>query len=159
SRDPFFPTKLTLLEVKVAGNVVPSASHARAPDGLFPQPYRGWGAAGYNGNPPRDGLPIDQAALVLTTDAVTDASSTRAYPSIPRPMDALWGGVDDQAYVKAGSMSSSRLGLDDLRVPTAAQFAGQAAPARISNSDNVAVNVAVVGSTTGSSQSQLEFQD
>jgi RHS repeat-associated protein len=159
SRDPFFASRLTLLEVTFDGNVVPSASHTRAPEGLFPQPYRGWGAAGYNGNPPRDAQPIDQALLVVTTATVTDPSTTRAYPFFPRPMDALWGGVDDLAYVKAGSMSSSRLGLDDLREPTSAQFAGQAAPARISRSDNLSVGVAIVGSTTGSSQSQLEFQD
>jgi len=69
SRDPFFATRLTLLEVTVAGGVVPSASHTRAADGLFPQPYRGWGAAGYNGNPPRDALPIDQAESLIDTAA------------------------------------------------------------------------------------------
>ena len=66
SRDPFFATRLTLLEVTVSGNVVPSASHTRQPEGLFPQAYRGWGAAGYNGNPPRDAQPIDQTLLVVT---------------------------------------------------------------------------------------------
>jgi RHS repeat-associated protein len=157
SRDPLFAQRLALLEVTFNGNVVPSASHTRAPEGLFPQPYRGWGAAGYNGNPPRDAAPIDQALLVITQ--TTTADNLRAFAFFPRPMDELWGGVDEQAFVKAGSMSSSRLGLDDIRVPTSAQFAGQSAPARISRSDNLSAAALVVGGSTGDSRSQLEFQD
>jgi RHS repeat-associated protein len=157
SRDPFFASRLTLLEVTFNGNVVPSASHTRAPEGLFPQPYRGWGAAGYNGNPPRDAAPIDQALLVITQ--ATTADSLRAFAFFPRPMDELWGGVDEQAFVKAGAMSSSRLGLDDIRLPTSAQFAGQSAPARISRSDNLSAAAEVVGGSTGDSRSLLEFQD
>ena len=51
-------------------------------------------------------------------------------------------------------MSSSRLGLDDIRMPTAAQFAGASAPARISVSTNIAVS-AGFGASAGDSQSKL----
>ena len=156
SRDPFFAARLTFLEVTVDGNVVPSASHTRSADTLFPQPYRGWGAAGYNGNPPRDAQPIDQSLLVVNQSF--DTNNARAYPFLPRPADALWGGVDDLAWVKAGSASSSRLGLDDIRMPTSAQFAGASAPARISVSENTSVSVGITASE-GTSQSKLEFQD
>src|SRR5206468_11930569 len=54
--------------------------------------------------------------------------------------------------------SSSRLGLDDIRMPTGAQFAGQSAPARISRSQNTSASVAITAST-GRSESQLDFQD
>jgi RHS repeat-associated protein len=158
SRDPLFAARVTSLQVTVNGTtVVPSAVHTREADGaLFPQPYRGWGAAGYNGNSPRNVQPINQALLVL--NGSFDPNNARAYPFFPRPADARWGGVDDLAYVKAGSMSSSRLGLDDIRMPRSEQFAGAAAPARISRSDNVSVSIGL-GASTGSSQSQLEFQD
>jgi RHS repeat-associated protein len=157
SRDPFFTAKLSLFEVTVDGSVVPSAVHTReAPGALFPQPYRGWGAAGYNGNSPRDALPIDQTLLVVNQFTTTD--NLRAYFYFPQPADNSWGGADDQAWVKPAFASSSRLGLDDIRMPTGAQFAGQSAPARISRSTNTSASVAVTAST-GKSESQLDFQD
>jgi len=156
SRDPFFASRLTFLEVTFDGNVVPSASHTRAADGLFPQPYRGWGVAGYNGNPPRDAQPIDQTLLVVNSSF--DATNARAYVFFARPADALWGGVDELAWVKAASASSSRLGLDDIRMATSEQFAGASAPSRISRSENTSVSLGITASI-GSSESKLEFQD
>jgi len=159
SRDPLYGSRPTTLEVKVGADLalVPSATHTREANGaLFPQPYRGWGAAGYNGNAPRDALPIDQSLLLL--NGSFDPNTARAYPYSPRAADALWGGVDDLAWVKAGSASSSRLGLDDIRMPRSEQFAGQSAPARISRSTNTSGSLAVGGSK-GSSESKLEFQD
>ena len=68
SRDTTYATKLTLLEVKFGTDLtlVPSALHIPAVEEIFAQPYRGWGAVGYNGNSPRDALPIDQNLLVFT---------------------------------------------------------------------------------------------
>jgi YD repeat-containing protein len=157
SRDTAFSSKLALLEVTVGvGEVVPSALHARGEESLFPQAYRGWGAAGYNGNAPRDGAPVNQALLVLT--AAYDPQNARVYPYAPLPAKSLWGGVDELAWVKAGSASASRLGLDDIRMPRSEQFAGQSAPARISRSVNTSLAVGI-SHTSGTSESQLEFMD
>src|SRR4029453_365941 len=65
ARDAMFGSKLALLDVKVGPGLtetVASALHTPAPSEgeVFPQPYRGWGAAGYNGNSPRDVTPVDQ---------------------------------------------------------------------------------------------------
>jgi RHS repeat-associated protein len=162
SRDASFADKLSL-EVTVGplGTdpnpvVVPSALHLPAPGGLFPQPYRGWGVAGYHGNSPRDALAIDQSLLTLKSD--TNSENLRAYAFFPRPGQGLWGGVDELAWVKPGSMSSSRFGLDDIRMPRGKDFAGASAPARISKSNNVSASIGVGGST-GTSESQLEFMD
>ncbi|MFL6653730.1 MAG: toxin TcdB middle/N-terminal domain-containing protein, partial [Sulfurifustis sp.] len=160
SRDPSFASKVSSFGVTVGtvpdSQVVPAVLHTPAPSGLFPQPYRGWGAAGYNGNSPRDTQPIDQSVLVVNDSF--DTNNVRAYPFSPRPADDLWGGVDDLAYVKAAAASSSRLGLDDIRVLTSQRFAGASAPSRVSRSENVAGSLGVGGSE-GSSESQIEFQD
>lgn len=157
SRDSSFASRVTSLQVMVHGTtVVPSALHTRSAEGLFSQPYRGWGAAGYNGNSPRDAQPINQSLLVL--DSSYDPHDARAYLFIPRPAEALWGGVDELAWVKSGSASSSRLGLDDIRLARSEQFAGASAPSRISRSENVS-GAAGITASTGSSRSQLEFQD
>jgi len=160
SRDPFFAAKLTLFEVKVgtapADVLVPSALHARAEEGLFAQPYRGWGAAGYNGNSPRDAAPIDQSLLLLTGSY--DPQNARAYIFAPRPNDALWGGLDEFGWVKAATVSASRLGLDDIRAPRSEQFAGQSAPSRMSRSRNTSASIGISAST-GNSESKLEFLD
>src|SRR5262249_56348635 len=130
SRDPAFAGQLTLLEVTIAGNVVPSASHTPTAAGLFPQPYRGFGAAGYNGNPPRDGLPIDQTVLLVdqTTFDPTGTTPPPVFPFFPQADKAQWGGADDNAWGRAGSASSSRLGLGDLLRPTSTPFPRQSHP-------------------------------
>ena len=157
SRDAAFASKLALLEVTVgAGEIVPSALHTRGEENLFAQPYRGWGAAGYNGNSPRDAAPINQAFLVITE--AYDPQNARVYPYASLPAKGLWGGVDELAWVKPGSMSASRLGLDDIRMARSEQFAGQSAPPRISRSVNTSLAVGL-SRTTGTSDSQLEFID
>jgi RHS repeat-associated protein len=165
SRDPLFAGKLVLLEARVGQDgdgdglldtLVPSAIHTRAADGLFAQPYRGWAVAGYNGNSPRDATPINQSLLVLNEN--TTAENTRAYLYFPRPAQALWGGIDEFAWVKAGSASASRLGLDDIRVARSEQFAGASAPARISRSENTSISAGITASE-GFSESKLDFQD
>ncbi|WP_019143026.1 SpvB/TcaC N-terminal domain-containing protein [Noviherbaspirillum massiliense] len=144
------------LNVTVAGAPAPAAIHVPADEGLFAQPYRGWAAVGYNGNGDWATKPIDQSALVLTQQ--TDANNMRVYPFVPNPTTMSWGGVDDSAWVKAAEISSSRLGLDDIRMPTGSQFAGAAAVTRISESVNDSVSVGITGSK-GNSRSKLEFQD
>ena len=203
SRQPDFLENLDQLSVTTgigpAGTALPVAVHVRAGDDIFPQPYRGWGAAGYNGNGDRADKPIDQARLVLDKavdqillkKAVSDQSynseSAKAFAFLPQqgeplvnPADtvdpaslvSLWGGVDEQAWVKAGEMSASRLGLDDIRAPRSSDFAGASGVPRISRSTSESTSVggsvpigggaAASGSinmSEGDSRSLLDFQD
>ncbi|MFC0629173.1 hypothetical protein, partial [Kribbella deserti] len=63
--DPALRTFLTSRSVTVNGFAVQSGFHSAAVAGAFPQPYRGWGAIGYNGNRAKAGQPIVQSDLVL----------------------------------------------------------------------------------------------
>jgi RHS repeat-associated protein len=172
SRQTNFLEHLGTLEVTTgiapAGTALPVAVHVRAAEELFPQPYRGWGAAGYNGNGERADKPIDQSRLALdkaidqsllnkaVSDGTYTSESAKAFAFIPQqgepfvyPADtsdpatavSLWGGVDELAWVKPGEMSASRLGLDDIRAPDGSAFAGASAVSRISESTNDAHSV------------------
>ena len=185
SRRPSFLANLAELSVTTGGTLettLPVAVHVPAAEALFPQPYRGWAAAGYNGNDERAERPIDQALLVLNETA--DPATATAYPyvpqhsgqswsdpALPRPAGERWGGVDELAWVGPGAISASRLGLDDIRAPRAGEFAGASAVARISRSFNASLSVggslpvgdiSVNGSVSasfGDSRSVLDFQD
>jgi RHS repeat-associated protein len=133
--------------------VVPSAFHSAASlsqtgNGLFGQPYRGWGYAGYNGNRQRALEPIDESTLVQKEqkteqcqddaalrqsladgfstadfqDAVCNPVEDPAYPFTPMPAEAKWRGSDELGWVRADEMSSSRLGADTIDVPVASEF-------------------------------------
>lgn len=97
--------------------------------GLFPQPYRGWAYAAYDGNRARAAGPIDAGRLVVN-DA-EGASAQTAFPFAPFPLDPehpdpadpqhvdpAWRGPDDLVLATAGRMSASRLGEDQLDVPS-----------------------------------------
>lgn len=203
SRQPDFLENLDQLSVTTGiaptGTALPASVHVRAADDLFPQPYRGWGAAGYNGNGDRADKPIDQARLVLdkavdqvllkksVSDQSYNSESAKAFAFLPQqgeplvnPADAvdpaslvsLWGGVDEQAWAKPGEMSASRLGLDDIRAPRSADFAGASGVPRISRSTSEAASVGgsvplgggagasgSVSFSEGESRSLLDFQD
>ncbi|QFZ21108.1 SpvB/TcaC N-terminal domain-containing protein [Saccharothrix syringae] len=127
---------------------VPSALHASAEQGAFAQPYRGWGAIGYQGNRERATAPIVTGELVLDEsyrdqlpDGPTEAdvpgfgeNPSVAKPRIvvfaPLPAQDRWAGADDNTWVAAGSASSSRLGLDTVDVVTDADLAGATAVSR-----------------------------
>ncbi|MDT3706352.1 MAG: SpvB/TcaC N-terminal domain-containing protein, partial [Thiobacillus sp.] len=189
SRQATFLAHLGQLEVTTGtllnATALPVAVHVPAAEGLFPQPYRGWGAAGYNGNEARAIQPIDQSLLVLNDSY--DPNNAKVYPYAPQhaaqaldgrddlesplPVGELWGGLDELAWVKPGEISASRLGLDDIRAPRAAEFAGAAAVARISKSTNDASSLGgsipvgagslsgSVSTSSGESRSLLDFQD
>lgn len=58
---------------KTVSATVPSALHRlasrdEAGNGLYPQPYRGWDYAGYNGNRERAVRPVDESLLVFRAD-------------------------------------------------------------------------------------------
>ncbi len=134
----------------------PSAFHSAAVDNAFPVPFRGWGAVGYNGNSPRDSQPIDQSLLVL--DSSFDPENARVYPFAPDAEKALWGGMENTAWVKSGEATSSRLGLKDIRMLHSEDFAGAIAPPRISKSTNDAGTL-IVSASEGDSESRVDFQD
>lgn len=87
-------------------------------------PYRGWSVFGYNGNRERAAQPIDEG-VVAAYDAAAgfgdgssyDPCTAPAWPFVPRPAQAVWLGPDDRTWAGAGTMSPSRLGSDDIRVP------------------------------------------
>src|SRR5574340_588638 len=204
SRQASFLAHLSQLSVTTGiaplATALPVAVHVPAPEELFPQPYRGWGAAGYNGNGDRAARPIDQTLLVLNKaidrsrldkavkDEAYDSESAMAFAFIPQPGGQpvvgvgeetddktvpLWGGIDELAWVKAGEISTSRLGLDDIRAPNGEALAGASAVSRISRSVNDASSVGgslpvgtgggsfdgSVNISIGNSRSLLDFQD
>ncbi len=160
--DTDLAAKLTAQSAQVSydgGNTftpVPSAFHGAVAEGAFPQPYRGWAVVGYNGNNERATQPINQALLGI--DQNYDPKQAMVYPYAPIPKTGQWGGQDENAWVAPGVMSSSRLGLDDIRMPHSEQYAGASTVPRISRSTNVSASI-VVGASKGDSRSQLDFQD
>ncbi|MCX2739501.1 SpvB/TcaC N-terminal domain-containing protein [Pontibacter anaerobius] len=104
-------------------------------DIIFGPMYRGWGHFAYNGNRERASRPINEVELKLS-DAVTDPKeidpdklkdgrdleSAGGYdPSkdlfivlAPVAKDKLWTGADAYTYLSASTISSSRMGDDDV---------------------------------------------
>ena len=160
SRDTAFATRLTTFVVTTGTDpnvqTLPAAVHTRAAEGLFRNPT----VAGRS--------PVTTATVRATRSRSTRSCScsmghtirttrafTRSRRTWPRP---AWGGPDEAAWVKAGEASSSRLGLDDIRMPRSEQFAGAGAVPRLSRSTNNSVSVGVTASE-GTSESRLDFQD
>jgi len=96
---------------------------------------------GYNGNEPYGSAVIDQSQLVFKQDY--SGENARVYPFGPLPAKMQWGGLDEGAWVKAAEVSSSRLGLDDIRMPRSEDFAGASAVPRISRSTNTSASVGI----------------
>ena len=114
---------------------------------IFPQPYRGWGWAGYNGDGDRAAQPVREADLVFERsefkegreNAPKNADDTnpiqgKAYPYAPDPEQNRWQGpkasaaTDDQdptprpnirgaTWGAAGGASASRVGPDSVKAP------------------------------------------
>jgi RHS repeat-associated protein len=134
--------RLTGESVTVDGNTAPSAFHASVEQGAFAQPYRGWGAIGYQGNRNRASSPIIESDLVLDEsfrnqlpNGPTEgdvpgftqnpsANQPRVTVFAPLPAQNRWAGADDNTFVAADSAASSRLGLDTIDVASDADFAG-----------------------------------
>jgi RHS repeat-associated protein len=163
--DPALAARITGSSVTVDGDTVPSARHASAIPGLLALPYRGWTYAGYNGNRDRATAPIVEADLEqnFTATSTYDPTTAKAYPFTPNPTDPSWRGPDDMTYVKATSVSSSRLGRDAITVPTPADFAGARAVERLGQSGQTAIGGGVSflsGSvSTGSTNSDVDYLD
>nr|WP_264085164.1 SpvB/TcaC N-terminal domain-containing protein [Kibdelosporangium phytohabitans] len=121
---------------------VPSAMHGAAPQGAFPQPYRGWGVIGYQANRDRATQPIKQADLAIDQsfkDALpkepkeADVPGFAANPRIamprlaifaPNPAKGGWAAQDESSWFTGTMATSSRLGADTIDIVTDADVAG-----------------------------------
>lgn len=131
--------------------LAPSALHKATRQGVFAQPYRGWGYAGYHGNREFATMPIDESRLVqeFVEGSEYSPGSATVYLFSPYPAEGQWRGPDINGYVEAGIASSSRLGPDAIGVPTPDQFAGARAVNRLSRTQQDAIQ-AGVGFLSGS---------
>ena len=190
--DTTLPAALTSQSVSVgyggtADTAVPSALHASVAQGAFAQPYRGWGAIGYQGNRDRATAPIVQSDLALDQNfrgqlpvgpTAADVPGFSANPQVnqpkitvfaPQPATGRWAGPGDNLWVTAGGASSSRLGMADISVPDNAEFAGASAVPRIGQSTQISTTLgagipglpleAGASVATGTTAGQLDFLD
>lgn len=168
--DPALAAQISGESVQVAYDgqaavTVPSALHHATAPGVLPEAYRGWAYAGYNGDGDRATQPITESDLNQTFSATStyDPRTAKAYPLTPSPGDDAWEGANPDVFVKAGEVSSSRLGAPSLGVPSAAGFAGARAPSKVSDSSQTAagggVSLLSGSGDTGTSTSDVEYMD
>jgi RHS repeat-associated protein len=177
--------RLTSQSVTVDGNAVPSAFNAAADQAAFPQPYRGWGSIGYQGNRDRATTPIQQSDLVIDQnfrDQLPGAPVEGDVPGFqgrvntpkfvvfaPQPARDRWGSADENTWVAADSASSSRLGVDTLDVATDGDFAGATGISRVGRTQQISTTFGAqipgipigVGASGafGDSKGQVDFLD
>jgi RHS repeat-associated protein len=185
TRDRKLASFLTGEGVTVDGTAAPSAFHHAVDEGAFAQPYRGWAAAGYNGNKERATQPIRQADLVVDgdfrnqlpgdVDPQRDRDAFTADPRIdppkvivfaPQPSTGRWA-AGDASWVAKDAVSSSRLGGQSINLPTAGDLAGITAVPRIGRSNQISLTGSVGGGigsvggsiATGESTGELDYLD
>jgi RHS repeat-associated protein len=183
--DPTLRGFLTSRSVLVDGTGRPSALHSSAVEGAFPQPYRGWAPIGYNGNRDRAGQPIVQADLVVDdsfADQLPDSvdpqaqrddfaadprtDPPKAVPFTPSPERERWV-AGEHSWVARDSVSSSRLGVESINLPSADDFAGVTVVPRLSRSEQISLTggvggpIGTVGGSlaTGDSTGQVDYLD
>ncbi|MGX7828888.1 SpvB/TcaC N-terminal domain-containing protein [Actinokineospora sp. 24-640] len=181
TRDAAVFSRVTAQSATIDGGAAPTAFHAAAPHGAFAQPYRGWGAIGYDGNRSRATSPIAQSDLVIDQDFVdslpgapteADIPGFRADPSVatprivvfaPMPAENRWAGADANTWVAASGASSSRLGADTIDVVSDADFAGASSVPRRGRTEQISTTLGVgpLGGSlaTGDTESTLDFLD
>jgi RHS repeat-associated protein len=177
--------KLTNASVTVNGNTVPSGFHASAEQGAFAQPYRGWGAIGYQANRDRATAPIAQGDLVLDQNYQSQLPSAPTAADVPgfqgqvntpksvvfapQPAQNRWGGADDNTWVAADTASSSRLGTDTISVASDADFAGATGVSRVARTQQISTSISGgipgipiqpgASAAFGTSAGQVDFVD
>jgi hypothetical protein len=183
--DPTLRTFLVGHSVQVDAVTVPSAFHSSAAEGAFPQPYRGWAAAGYNGNRDRATLPIVQTDLVVDEsfgdqlpDSVDPQAEQDGFGADPRidppkvtpfaasPQRQHWAGGEN-AWVARAAASSARFGGGSIQLPQESDFAGTTAVPRLSRSEQISLTGTVGGGVgnlggsiaTGDSTGEVDFLD
>lgn len=182
--DPTLRTFLTDHSVEVNGVVAPSAFHSAAVEDAFPQPYRGWGAIGYNGNRDRATQPIVQTDLVVddsfgdqlpgSVDPQADRDGFAADPRIDPPTATpfaaapehqRWTGGEN-SWVSRDAASASRFGGGSVGLPQDSDFAGTAVP-RLARSEEISLTGTIGGGVgnlggsiaTGDSTGRVDFLD
>lgn len=164
---------------------VPSALYAAAEQGAFPQPYRGWGAIGYQANRDRATRPILQGELVVDesyADQLPDAPTEGDVPGFdgriaqprivvfaPMPAAGRWAGNDENTWVSADGAASSRLGTDSINIARDEEFAGATAVPRVATTSQISTTFGAsipgipIGAgasvARGTSTSEVDFLD
>jgi len=158
--------KTTVTRPGKTGVTVASARHSQSEVNLLPSFYRGWSFAGYNGVGARGTSPVVEAELAgpdYDSNTTYDPRTALAHPFYPSPEDNSWRGADGAARITATTMVSSREGLDQIAVPTAADVAGARAVSRLSHTTQDAIGAEVSyfsGSTSnGGTASDVDFLD
>lgn len=183
--DTSLPAALASQSVTVDGTAVPSAFHASAEQGAFAQPYRGWGAIGYQGNRDRATTPLVQSDLVIDPNyrdqlpgAPTEddlpgfdgrVNTPKAVVFVPQPALGRWGGADENTWVAADTAASSRLGIDTIDVARDSDFAGATGVSRVGRTSQISATFGAslpgipigVGASVarGDSNGQVDFLD
>jgi RHS repeat-associated protein len=125
---------------------VPSALHSHVVPNVFSKPYRGWGYLAYNGNGDRATKAIDQS-LLTASSSESDYDSGSSVPTedtkdsytaiqnyyVPRPdiSQNKWTSVDESWWISVDQMSSTRMGVKYISVPTSDKYSGTTAPSRL----------------------------
>ncbi|HEX6683468.1 MAG TPA: SpvB/TcaC N-terminal domain-containing protein [Candidatus Limnocylindrales bacterium] len=183
--DPKLRNFLTSHKVTVDGANVPNAFHSSAEEGAFPQPYRGWGAIGYNGNRDRANQAVVQNDLVVdenfgnqipdSVDPQAQKDAFRADPRInppkvspflPSPRQGRWA-AGEHNWAARSTASSSRMGVESINLPRPSDFAGAVGVPRLSRSQQISTTGSVggpIGSiggsiATGDSTGEVDFFD
>ena len=103
-------------------------------DIIFGPMYRHWGHFVYNGNRARANNPIDESQLMIDQDSDDvddigdiddpdnididfDAAKEPFIVMISDPKNRYWVGSDNLTYIRTDTMSSSRMGEDDILPP------------------------------------------
>ena len=124
----------------VNGASLPAGAYTIISDNMFGTLYRGWGQFAYNSNDGRDEIPIivDELKMddgLMALDPVNtnlgsaeskeeleagygedgfDPSNSIFIIMLPSAQEQAWVGYDNLTFVKADTVSSSRMGLDDV---------------------------------------------
>ncbi|NLG85152.1 MAG: hypothetical protein GX493_11235, partial [Firmicutes bacterium] len=150
-----------LVGYKKRGLSVPNCLHGPAVANLLPAAYRGWGYFAYNGNGDRALRPIEEKDLVIGDDY--NPGQAKVYIMYPQPEKARWGSEDEQCWIAAGTISSSRRGMDYIAIPGTGPAGGGRGINRVSsatqNAFSAGFSFATVSTSEGTSAGELDFMD
>ncbi|MEN8135138.1 MAG: SpvB/TcaC N-terminal domain-containing protein, partial [Thermodesulfobacteriota bacterium] len=155
--------------------------HSSSSPALFTESYRSWSFASYNSFGDNSDKPLDESAFENPEDYFRDVASRKAelelnkmrsFPlapelsnpnvSDPSKIKNRWGGVDEECWVKQESMSSSRLGLNNIHLPRSRDFAGASAVPRMSIGETTSTSLGLIitgSEADGESYSVLDYMD